>query len=218
MKKQYPEYCIWDFNGTILNDVETGIASVNCLLAERGLPLIESVEHYRRVFRFPIKGYYERLGFDFQREPYEVIAPLWVAEYLRRVPAAPLYEDVRETLERFRRAGVRQVVLSATEREMLLTQLRSLELLDYFEEVMGLDNIHAASKLSLAEDFCARHPHASAIFLGDTDHDLETARALGAECYLISRGHQSEEYLKTFGAPVFESLSKFYNETFGVSR
>ena len=210
-----PDYCIWDFNGTILDDVEVGIASVNHLLAERGLPILESKEQYRRVFRFPIQGYYERLGFDFAREPYEVIAPLWVEQYLRRVPNAKVYEDVRETLERLRALGVCQTVLSATERGMLCGQLDTLGLTEYFEEILGLDNIHAASKLALAEDWRARHPHATALFLGDTDHDCETATAMGASCYLISRGHQSEDHLKKIGVPVFSSLADFYNSIMG---
>ena len=34
--KKY-EYVIWDFNGTILDDVEASMSSVNKLLVERGL-------------------------------------------------------------------------------------------------------------------------------------------------------------------------------------
>ena len=33
---------VWDFNGTLLDDVEVGIRSVNKLLSDRGLPVIES--------------------------------------------------------------------------------------------------------------------------------------------------------------------------------
>ncbi len=210
-----PQYCIWDFNGTILDDVETGIAAVNHLLGERGLPLIESAERYREIFRFPIQGYYKRLGFDFEKEPYEVIAPLWVEQYLLRVPRARIYADVRETLERFRSLGIRQIILSATERGMLLGQIKSLGLEEYFEEVLGLDNIHAESKLALAKIFRERHPEEHAIFLGDTDHDLETAEQIGAECYLIAGGHQSEKYLRSLGVPVFKTLTDFYISRFG---
>ncbi len=215
MIKRLPEYCIWDFNGTILDDVMTGIASVNCLLGQRGLPLLESIEQYRAVFRFPIQGYYERLGFDFSKEPYEVIAPLWVAEYLKRVPSAPVQPGVKELLEHFRALGVKQVILSATELGMLNKQLSELGMVPYFEEILGLDNIHASSKLSLAEEWRARHPDATAILLGDTDHDAETARRMNADCYLIARGHQSAAYLCTVGVPVYEDLEQFYSENFG---
>ncbi len=216
MPERLPQYCVWDFNGTILNDVQTGIDSVNCLLRQRDLPLLKTVEQYRAVFRFPIQGYYERLGFDFSREPYEVIAPLWVAEYLSRVKTAPVQPGVRELLEQLRSLGVKQVVLSATELGMLEGQLNDLGLTEYFEEIMGLDNIHAASKLSLAEDWRRRHPHAQVLLLGDTDHDAQTARQMRAECCLIAGGHQSAEYLRTVGAPVYEDLWALARERFSL--
>ena len=206
MRISLPEYCIWDFNGTILDDVETGIRSVNVLLRERGLPVLDGKAAYRRVFGFPIRSYYERLGFDFEKEPYEVVAPLWVEQYLRYVKDAPMFEDVVETLELLRRRGVRHVVLSATEIGMLRGQLRQLGIDGYFEEILGLDNIHAASKMTLAQEWRERHPEARAVFLGDTDHDCETAAAMGADCVLIGRGHQGMEYLRTMGVSVVASL------------
>ena len=186
--------------------METGIRSVNHLLAERQLPLLESKEDYRRVFGFPIRRYYERLGFDFEREPYEVIAPLWVEQYMKNVKDATMFDDVVITLERLREMKIRQVVLSATELGMLRGQLTQLGIIEYFEEILGLDNIHAASKLELARDWRARHPKATAVFLGDTDHDCETAKAMNVPCILIARGHQSAEQLESLGVPLAGSL------------
>ncbi len=210
LPRELPEYCIWDFNGTILDDVETGILSVNRLLLERGLKTLKSKEEYRAVFGFPIREYYQRLGFDFEKEPYEVVAPLWVEQYMIHVQKAGLFEDVRETLDRFRSMGIRQVVLSATELGMLKGQLEFLGISEYFEEVMGLDNIHASSKTALAEDWRGRHPTSRALFLGDTDHDYETAKAMGADCVLIARGHQSADYLRCVGPPVIETLEDLF--------
>lgn len=203
--KKY-DYIIWDFNGTLLDDVVTGIRSVNTLLFERGLDVIANVEQYRSVFRFPIIEYYKALGFDFDREPYEELAPKWVKLYLENVKTAGLYCDVKQTLDFVAEQGVKQTVLSATELSMLKGQLESLEIAHYFEEVLGLDNIHAGSKLSLAYDWRARHADATVLFVGDTDHDVQTANAMGADCVLVSRGHQSWEYLHTMGVEVFETL------------
>lgn len=200
------DHVIWDFNGTILNDVESGIAAVNVLLKERDLPMLESVDAYRRVFGFPIRTYYERLGFDFSQEPYEVLAPQWVEQYLLQVQHAAAFDDVEETVAFFRAEGIRQTVLSATEREMLCAQLKELRLLDHFDEIMGLDNIHAASKLHLAQEWRSRHPDARVLLIGDTDHDAETASAMGADCVLIARGHQSAERLASLGVPIFTNL------------
>ena len=48
--KNFYTYCIWDFNGTILDDVELGMNSVNILLAERGIPTVPCREEYRKKF------------------------------------------------------------------------------------------------------------------------------------------------------------------------
>ncbi|MBE6546480.1 MAG: HAD family hydrolase [Ruminococcaceae bacterium] len=208
------EYCIWDFNGTILDDVEAGICAVNRLLADRGMPCLPNKEAYREVFGFPIRTYYERLGFDFAKEPYEVIAPLWVEQYLHYVKSAEVFPDVRDTLIRLRERGVRQVVLSATECGMLCEQLSELGLTDFFEEILGLDNIHAASKLSLAQDWRERHPDASVLWLGDTDHDAEVAERIGARCVLIARGHQSARSLGHLGVPVYGDLRSVMQDIF----
>ena len=203
--------CIWDFNGTLLDDVMTGIESVNTLLCERGLARIEGVEHYRRIFRFPIIEYYRSLGFDFEQEPYEELAPKWVALYLEYVKRAGLFDDVRWMLDRLKSDGIPQFVLSATELDMLNGQISALGIREYFDDVMGLDNIHAGSKLSLARLWREQYPTARAVFIGDTDHDAETARELGADCILVCRGHQSKEHLLNTGATVVDDLLEAYN-------
>lgn len=206
MKMREPDYVIWDFNGTILDDVQTGIDSVNLLLRTRNLPEIPDVEAYRRVFGFPIQSYYQRLGFDFTKEPYEAIAVEWVNEYLRNVSKAPLCTGVLETLEFFRSRGISQVVLSATKLDMLETQLVQLGLRDFFEEIMGLDNIYAVSKAQLAASWRGKHPDASVLMLGDTVHDVEVANLMRAACILVEGGHQARSVLEADGATVVHNL------------
>ena len=63
------DHVIWDWNGTLLNDVPHAIDTINFLLEPRGLPLM-SIERYREIFGFPIRRYYETLGFDLQAESF----------------------------------------------------------------------------------------------------------------------------------------------------
>ena len=202
-------YCIWDFNGTIFDDIGASIAAVNTLLAERGIKTLDSKDKYQEVFDFPIIDYYRRIGFDFDKEPYEVIAPLWVDLYLENSKNSGLFEDVIPTLDFFDKMGVKQSVLSASERNMLTGQLRDLGIYDRFEEIMGIDNIYAESKIAIAKDWKQRHEGERALFIGDTTHDYETAEVLGADCYLISAGHQLEYKLRAAGenVKIFPSLS-----------
>lgn len=199
-------HVVWDFNGTVLDDVGTGIRAVNQLLAARSLPLLPDADTYRKVFHFPIKSYYEALGFDFEKEPYEVVAPQWVALYLEFVKNAPLCPYVIEALTCFRERGLSQALLSATEQTMLRGQVRDLGLESYFDEMVGLDDIHAHSKLALARAWREAHPTAHAFMIGDTEHDFEAAETMQMDCYLIAGGHQPKETLLATGAPVFDSL------------
>ncbi len=212
------DHIIWDFNGTVLDDVETGIRSVNKLLADRGLPIIESKQRYREVFGFPIKNYYERLGFDFSKEPYEVIAPLWVEQYMINVKDAPMFEDTANAFLFFEERGIPQTLLSATELTMLCGQLLELGISEVFCEILGRGDIHAASKEGIAIAWRDGHPTDRVLMIGDTDHDLQVAKAINADCALISRGHQSEAYLKTLGAPVYPDLTSMLSDIFGYRK
>ena len=195
-------YCIWDFNGTLFDDVGASINAVNTLLRERGLPTLDSKKKYHEVFDFPIIDYYRRIGFDFDKEPYQVIAPIWVGLYLENSRSAGLFEDVIPALDFFQSRHIKQSVLSASEKNMLTRQLKGLDIYDRFEEIMGIDNIYAESKIALAEKWRSEHPCERVLFIGDTTHDYETAKILGADCYLISAGHQPEHKLRAAGADV----------------
>ncbi len=198
---------LWDFNGTVLDDVEIGIESVNLLLCRRGKRPISGVEEYRQVFGFPIREYYERVGFDFSAESYDEVAPLWVAEYMKRMPRAKVFGDVVSTAEAFRTLGLKQTVLSATKREMLCDQLEFLGLSGLFDAVYGLDNIKAESKMALACRWREKNPDAIPLVIGDTVHDADVAKGCGFDCILVPRGHQSREVLEKTGLPMAENLT-----------
>ncbi len=197
---------MWDFNGTIFDDADAGISAVNKMLAERGLTKIPSKERYKQIFDFPIEEYYRSLGFDFEKEPYEVLAPIWVALYNQNAERAGLCDGVRETMEKVGSLGICQSVLSACELGMLNRYLKKLGVDSYLTEVMGLDNIHARSKLALAHDWRKRNPEARVLMIGDTTHDHETAVALRADCVLYSGGHQAREKLEKCLCPVIDRI------------
>ncbi len=201
-------HLMWDFNGTIFDDADAGINAVNKMLAERGLSPIPSRERYKEIFDFPIEEYYRSLGFDFDKEPYEVLAPIWVELYDKNAESAGLCRGVKETMEAVRLLGAEQSVLSACEIGMLQRYLQKLGVREYISEVMGLDNIHARSKLALAEEWIKNNPDARVLMIGDTTHDYETAKALGADCVLYSGGHQSRGKLLGCGCPVIDDISE----------
>ena len=207
-------HILWDFNGTILDDVDIGIESVNALLKRRGLDFITDVDHYRKVFCFPVIKYYEKLGFDFSAEPFSELAVEWVEEYMSRVSGAAVNGGFFELEKEIRDKGLSQILISATEKGMLSKQLLMLGISNLFDEVYGLDNIHAVNKISAAKAWRDKNPEARALFIGDTDHDFETARSIDADCVLFCGGHQSREALTRLGCPVVDKICDLVNFIF----
>ena len=199
-------HILWDFNGTVLDDVSTGIEAINTLLSRRKMKTLDTIEEYHANFGFPIIDYYKKLGFDFEREPYSQIAVEWVSEYNRLVPKARLCPGVLEANSAFRAAGVKQIILSATEKGMLEGQLCDLGIIGLFDEVLGCDNIEAHGKTHIGLEWLKRSRPERAVMIGDTEHDAEVARAMGIECLLVARGHQSKKVLLRLAVPVFDSL------------
>ncbi len=197
------DHVVWDFNGTLLDDVAIGIRAVNILLARRGIPTIPNKERYREVFGFPIEEYYGRIGFDFSRERYEDVAHEWVKEYRKIEHEAPLREGVLPLMEFFRRCGIPQSVLSATKTEQLLSQLSALGILSYFDSVSGNDNIYAASKVEMVKSWAKSRAPGRVLALGDTAHDADTAYAVGFTPVLVMGGHANPRELQATGALVY---------------
>ena len=59
---------------------------------------LNSIDEYHKVFGFPIKEYYRRLGFDFEKEPYEDLANEWAKYYDRFSADCMLCDGVYETV------------------------------------------------------------------------------------------------------------------------
>jgi len=200
-------HILWDFNGTILNDVETGIRSVNALLARRKLKTLDTLEEYRDYFTFPIINYYRTLGFDFESESFDDIAIEWVTEYLNNEKYAFINSGIVDVLKRIQ---IPQIILSASEINMLTKQLTDRGIIGYFDEILGLDNLKASSKIDIAKEWISRVKPASAVLIGDTVHDYETASAVGIDCILITGGHQNKGTLLRCGVPVLDDIGEIF--------
>ena len=193
--KQYT-HLVWDFNGTILDDVGYDLAITNRLLERHGLPKLADENAYREVFGFPVIDYYQRLGFDFSKTPFPVLADEWMNDYNAKKETAPVHAGVVELLRSLRAAKVPQILLSATKSEMLMEQLRILGIADLFDEIIGADNHHAYGKADLAREWKRRNPGALPLMIGDTDHDADSAAAMGGDILLLTCGHQSRRTLE----------------------
>ena len=195
-------HIIWDFNGTILNDVQTGIDAVNALLVKYGKKTIGSADEYREVFCFPVIDYYEKIGLE--REKFPMYAPEWVREYNARESEAHIFDGVSELMNFFSKENLPQYLLSATEKGMLTSQVKRLGIEGVFEEIIGQKTIEAHGKIGAALEFIGRVKPQKALFIGDSLHDYEVACAIGCDCVLLACGHQDRARLMATGCAVFD--------------
>ena len=208
-----PELLIWDWNGTILDDAGVCRQIADIMLGERGIPTLPDMDAYRAVFGFPIKSYYEKMGYRFgpEDEPYEHVADEFIVLYDRLYRTAALRPGIVDFLDRRKAEGYRQVLLSATRRDQLLEQVAAFgDVGDRFEQKLGLTDHYAFSKAALAKAFIEGQgiPRERTLFIGDTDHDFEVSSAIGCPCVLLEGGHQSRERLLKMGVPVLRDLSE----------
>lgn len=202
-------HLIWDWNGTLLDDVHTCVEVLNtlCRQYQKGPT---TYAYYRQEFDFPVERFYETLGFDFSRESYQQVAEDYIALYTQRQQACPLHAHTQATLEKCRTLGLDQSILSAYHQSLLQDIVRHFGIADYFDQIAGLSDLHAKSKVEVGRELIQRikvNP-SKTLLIGDTTHDYEVAQALGTDCVLIHNGHQAPERLQACGTPVLDSLNQ----------
>ncbi len=207
MGNQHAAECIiWDFNGTLIDDLDLVVTTVNTQMAKRHLPALDT-EAYREVFGFPVEDYYRRIGVTFENETMAQLSADFFADYAPALKDCPLHRGVVDVLKRLQNCGLQQYVLSAMEQSMLRSMISHFGIASFFDGVYGLAHQEGDSKISRAQELQRDHKidSASTVFVGDTIHDAEVAAALGIPVILVSTGHQSKSRLLETGHPVYES-------------
>ena len=200
---------LWDWNGTLLDDGPYGLQIINRMLSRRSLP-VPSFEEHGRFFDFPVRLYYERLGFDFSREPFEVISQEFVDAYIDGVTGCSLRSGTQEILALLSGMGFRQSILSASRQDYLERMVGHYGLKGYFEELLGIDSVHAPGKVGRGCEWMRESglDPARVLLIGDTRHDAEVAGKMGVTCWLLEGGHHPAERLRRTGCSCFPNLDE----------
>lgn len=201
------KHIIWDWNGTILDDVDLCVELINGLLIERNINSI-SKDEYKNIFTIPVKNYYSAIGFDFEKESFEIVGKKWIDEYERRKFECKTYQGVIELMKKINGLGIGQSILSAYNQNTLDEMTKHFGLTDYFSHIVGLDNVYAAGKLHLGQQLIKilGNGKGETLMIGDTEHDYEVAAEIGADCILLSNGHYEKKRLVKLGVPVLDSI------------
>lgn len=213
MRFENYQHVIWDWNGTLLDDVQLCADIMNNLLKARLLPTI-TLKTYREIFTFPVKDYYIKAGHDFANESFGKIGRDFIDEYEKRKTECALYPYAAEVLEILHSLKIEQHLLSAYKQNNLEDIIKHFGINEYFNSVMGLDHIYADGKIELGKqlmnEILRNGKESKVLLIGDTIHDYEVAKGLNIDCLLISSGHQNNEKLKLLNIPVINNLQALF--------
>lgn len=211
------DFVLWDWNGTLLNDLEMNLEIVDVLLSKHSIKTEVSREFYLNNFGFPVSRFYEKMGFDLSKHEFLSLADEYDEEYLKRLRKTELFENTRATLAALSSEGVHQAVISATEHERLVSQVKGYGIEEYFDAVLGTKNHFGNGKTDVAKEWLKNSgaDPKRTVFIGDTLHDFECSKAIGCACFLIARGHNSKEKLLESGCEVFDDISQIKTRVLG---
>jgi len=201
------KHIIWDWNGTLVDDVWLVVEIMNKMLKKRHLPGIDS-KNYRELFDFPVTKYYIKLGFDFSRESFEDLTVEFIGEYYDRFNECKLFAETKNILQKIKDLGLSQSILSASKEDVLIEKIKYYKIEPFFCKIIGLDNHYAESKIERGKKWISGlHVNPGEVLLiGDTVHDFIVSKHIGSDCQLIANGHNSREKLEKLDIYVADSL------------
>ncbi|MGP3970750.1 HAD family hydrolase [Streptomyces sp. 6N223] len=211
-----PAHIIWDWNGTLLHDIDVVIEATNASFAEVGIPPI-SLERYRELFCVPIPRFYERLiGRLPSDEEWAVIDSAFDRHYTARAEAACLAEGAAGLLASWQEAGQTQSVCSLASHERLRPWVARLGIDRHFVRIDGSNGRGAINGKSrqMARHLAALHETLDGldpgrtVVIGDATDDALAAAHAGARAVLYTGGSHSRGSLLSAGVPVVDTLAE----------
>jgi len=186
-------HIIWDFNGTLVDDAWLFVELMNKLLKKRKL-IERDVTFYRQNFCFPLYKYYEKLGFDLKREPFELPSVEFINLYEKNKYRANLFNGILLILKKLKASGHSNYIVSAQYEDSLLDLVSFYKLSSYFKIIRGTNNLHAIGKDLIAKELISKFDKTKnrIIIIGDTNMDINIAKENNCQAVGITYGHQSE--------------------------
>lgn len=199
-------HLVWDWNGTLLNDIEVVVASTNTAFVKAG-GLAITVDDHRRRFRRPIIDFYsEWLGRELTETEFVEMDELFHASYRDSLTTVSLAADAISAMAAW--TGT-QSLLSMWFHHELVPMVARFGL--DFRRIDGLrDRGQGTYKAEHLKNHLLEQglTGPEVVLIGDSVDDFTAAKAVGARCVLYSGGFTHEESLRACGVPVARTLTE----------
>ncbi|MFG2037616.1 HAD family hydrolase [Dactylosporangium sp. NPDC048998] len=200
------KHLVWDWNGTLLDDLKLVVDATNVCLATVGGPLITAEEH-RRDFRRPILDYYAHvLERPVDQAEFQLLDDAFHDAYRRGMADVQLAPDALEAMGKW--SGT-QSLLSMFFHDELLVEVDRHALGARLVRVDGLPGTVGGHRKA---EYLERHLKTLAldpdevVLIGDSVDDGDAARSVGASAVLYAGGFTDTALLRATGLPVAYSL------------
>ena len=206
---KYSTY-IFDLDGTLLDTLADLAAAVNYALRQHGMPE-HTIDDVRRFVGNGVRKLMERAIPDGEKNPdFEATFATFREYYMHHsLDTTRPYPGIMETLEALKAQGCRLAVVS--NKMMAATQeLCQHFFADTIEVAIG-ENEAAGIRKKPAPDTVFEalrqlgEEKDSAVYVGDSDVDLETANNSGLPCISVLWGFRDRDFLIQHGAKTFIS-------------
>lgn len=202
-------HVVWDWNGTLLDDNQAVLDSVNQVCAGFGRPSI-TMDFWRDTFSRPLVACYERLlERQLSAEDWVRLDKTYHEAYRAVLDTCALATGVPTALHGWAATGGTQSLLSMWFHHELVPLITQFGLLELFARVDGLrvDTGGGSKAEHLIEHLAAlRLDPAEVVLIGDVVDDSDAAEAAGAACVLVTTGMMSRRKLAATGRPVVDSI------------
>lgn len=180
---------IFDWSGTLVDDLGPVIEATNAVFARHGLEPLER-EEFRRRFRLPYGEFYEE---HLPGVPMPELEECFRAAFARAESKVTVLPHAREKLAWCGQRGIRLFVLTSMDADAFRAQLEEFGLEGVFEATYA----GVTDKREMIHRILTVHgldPSRTA-FVGDMIHDIETARHGGVASVAVLTGYTHPEVL-----------------------
>ena len=201
-------HVVWDWNGTLLDDLTVVLDSVNAGVSSY-LTSPLTLEQYRNHYTRPVKRFYDTiLGRELSFEEWVDLDARFHRAYDERLHEAALAPGAGDALAAVSASHHSQSLLSMYPHDALLPLVRSRGIDHHFDQIDGLRGVAGDAKYaSLVAHLDTLEVSApSVLMVGDTPDDAVAAFSAGADCVLVDNGSHHRRALEATGADVVDSI------------
>lgn len=203
-----PRHLVWDWNGTLLDDLPIVVQSVNVSLAQFGAGSIDA-DDYRDHYTRPVRDFYASLlGRVIDDEEWLRLNTTFHDEYFRLAKVVQLAPGALKAIDLLESSGWSQSLLSMSPQDWLSGIVARLGIADRFLRVDGMVEMSGGLKATYLENHLRRMGASgeTTVVVGDTPDDVAAARHVGATPILFHGGSHHLKLLQGEGVPIAETL------------